>query len=128
VVGGGLDGSEDAEEVAAEKFLHVFGGVAAGHEGGGHFGEVGGGIDAFGGDGDSVEVGSDAYVVDTGDLDDVVEVIDEGVEGGAADAVAVIADLVPGIVTGDPMREVTARAGTLNALFAPEPLAAGLAP
>jgi thiamine-phosphate pyrophosphorylase len=47
---------------------------------------------------------------------------------GAADAIAVIADLVPAIIAGDPMREVTARAGTLHALFAPEPLAAGLAP
>jgi len=47
---------------------------------------------------------------------------------GAADAVAVIADLVPAIVAGDPMREVTARAGMLHTLFAPVPLAAGLAP
>jgi thiamine-phosphate pyrophosphorylase len=47
---------------------------------------------------------------------------------GAADVVAVIADLVPAIVGADPMREVTARARSLHAIFAPEPLAAGLAP
>lgn len=85
MVGGGLNGGEDAEEVASEEFLHVFGGVASGHERGGDLGEVGGGVDAFGWDGDSVEVGADAYVVDSGDFDDVVEVVDERVEGGAAD-------------------------------------------
>lgn len=47
---------------------------------------------------------------------------------GAADAVAVIADLMPVVVTGDPMREVTTRGRMLHALFAPEPLAAGLEP
>lgn len=47
---------------------------------------------------------------------------------GAADAIAVIADLVPAILSGDAMREVAARARSLHALFAPEPLAAGLAP
>lgn len=47
---------------------------------------------------------------------------------GAADAVAVIADLVPAVVGGDTMREVTARARAIHTLFAPEPLAAGLAP
>jgi thiamine-phosphate pyrophosphorylase len=47
---------------------------------------------------------------------------------GATDAVAVIADLVPAIVGAEPMREVTARARALHELFAPEPLAAGLAP
>jgi thiamine-phosphate pyrophosphorylase len=47
---------------------------------------------------------------------------------GAADAVAVIADLVPAVIGADPMREVTARARALHALFGSEPLAAGLAP
>lgn len=47
---------------------------------------------------------------------------------GATDAVAVIADLVPAILGAEPLREVTARARTLHTLFAPEPLAAGLAP
>ena len=69
--------AEDAEEIAAEEFLHVFGGVASGHERGGDFGEIGGGVDAFGWDGDAVEVGADADVVDAGDLDDVIEMIDE---------------------------------------------------
>ena len=73
----GLYVAEDAKEVAAEEFFHVLGGVASGHECGGDFGEVGGGVDAFGRDGDAVEVGADADVVDAGDFDDVVEVIDE---------------------------------------------------
>ncbi|HEY1691578.1 MAG TPA: thiamine phosphate synthase [Polyangiaceae bacterium] len=40
---------------------------------------------------------------------------------GLVDAVAVVADLVPAAVGGDPLREVTARARELHGLFAPEP-------
>ena len=69
----GLGVAEDAEKIAAEEFFHVLGGVASGHECGGDFGQVGGGVDAFGWDGDAVEVSTDADVVDAGDSDDVIE-------------------------------------------------------
>ena len=74
---GGLYIAEDAEEIAAEELSHVLGGVASGHECSGDFREIGGRVDAFGWDGDAIEVGADADVVDTGCLDDVVEMIDE---------------------------------------------------
>ena len=77
--------------------MHVVGGVAASHEGCGDFGKVGGRVDACGWDGDAIEVSADADVVDAGDFDDVVEVVDEGVEGGAADLCGELAiDLVGG--------------------------------
>jgi thiamine-phosphate pyrophosphorylase len=46
---------------------------------------------------------------------------------GLADAVAVVADLLPSRTGGDALREVTARAQTLHDLFAPEPVLAGAA-
>ena len=42
-----LDFAEYSEEIAAEDFSAVFGGVAAGHEGCGDLGEVGGRVEAF---------------------------------------------------------------------------------
>ena len=57
--------------------MHVFGGVAARHECDRDFGKVCGRVDACGWDGDAVEVGADADVIDACDFDDVVEVIDE---------------------------------------------------
>ena len=57
--------------------MHVVGAVAASHECRCDFGEIGCGVDACWWDGDAVEVCTDADVVDAGDLDDVVEVIDE---------------------------------------------------
>ena len=56
--------AEDAEEIAAEEFFHVLGGVASGHECRGDLGEVGGRVDALGCDGNAVEVGADADMVD----------------------------------------------------------------
>ena len=77
MIGGSPYRGEVAEEVAAEEFFHVLGGVASGHEGGGDFGEIGGGVDAFGWDRDAVEVGAYADVVDAGDFNDVIEMINE---------------------------------------------------
>jgi hypothetical protein len=44
----GLDLGEDTQEIAAENLLEVFGGVAAGQQGGGDLWQVGGGVDALG--------------------------------------------------------------------------------
>ena len=85
-VAGGLGGDEEAEEVGAEDFVEVGWGMAAGEERGGDFGQVGGGVDALGERADSVEVGTDADVIDARDRDDVVEVGDEGRERRAGKA------------------------------------------
>jgi hypothetical protein len=73
-----LDFAEDSEKIAAEDFAAVFGGVATGHEGCGDFGQVGGGVEALGQlAAYAVKVRAEAYVVDTGYLGDVVDVVDE---------------------------------------------------
>ncbi len=87
-----LDFTEDSEEIAAEDFAAVFGGVAAGHEGCGDFGEVGGGVEALRQlAAYAVEVRAEAYVVDTGYLGDVIDVVDEDRERWAGDAVEELA-------------------------------------
>jgi len=91
----GLNSTKDSQQVAAEELAHVFGGIAACHEGGGDFREVGCGVDLRGCCGDAIEVGAYADVLDAGDLDGVVEVIYERVEAGAADELSVFSvDLV----------------------------------
>ena len=54
--GFGLDVGEDTEEIAAEEFFQLLGGVAAVDEGGGDFWKVGGAGDFCGQDGEAVEV------------------------------------------------------------------------
>jgi hypothetical protein len=59
-------------------------------QGFGDFGQVGGGVEAFGElAADAVEVGAEADVVDAGDFGDVVDVVDEHGERRAGDAVGV---------------------------------------
>ena len=73
-----FDLAEDAEEVAAEDFAAILSGVAASHEGGGDFGQVGGGVESLGElAADAVEVGAQTDVINAGDFGDVVNVVNE---------------------------------------------------
>ncbi len=65
--------------------MHVVGAVPACHESRGDLRQVGGGVNTGGRLRDAVEVGTDADVFDACDLNDVIEVVDQRVEGCAAD-------------------------------------------
>ena len=80
-----LDGSHDAEEVAAVDLFDVVGGVAFFEQGAGEGGELVVGFESLGDAAYAVEVGADADVVDAADLDGVVDLGDYVVEGGGWD-------------------------------------------
>src|SRR5262245_12682684 len=63
--------AKDAQQVPAEDFLDVVGTIAAVEQGLGDFGEVGGGVDTgWRGAAHTIEIGTKADVIDTGDFRD----------------------------------------------------------
>src|ERR1700753_1589236 len=82
----GLNIAKDAQEVAAEELFHVLGGIASRHQCSSDFRQIGSGVNAFGGNGNTIEVGTDANVVDAGDFDDVIEVGNKRIEWCPSDS------------------------------------------
>ena len=97
--GSALDGSEDTHQVAPQNLPHVVRRVATGQQRGGDLGQVRRGVDALRQRRDAVEVRANADVVDSRDPENVVEVVDEGLERRAGQprgelAVELVGDVV----------------------------------
>lgn len=93
--------AEVAQEVDAEDFAAVFVRVAAAHELRGDFRQVGSGVDPFGQRGNAVKVRAEADVLDAGNSDDVLDVIDEIAEWWTRDSGGPFAIQCSDAVVGD---------------------------
>src|SRR5258708_34095795 len=70
--------AKDPQQVSAENFVNIFRAVAAVEQGLRNFGQVCGGVNAFGrGAADPIKVRSQANVIHSRDFRDVVDVIDQ---------------------------------------------------